>query len=60
MTRNIFVVCVFMYSDWVDVAEFDDYQLAFLKLNELTDYEISAKIVRRWVGEDHINVSVIN
>ena len=55
MTRELFVVCVLRDSAWIDAAEFYDEDSAFLKSDELRDTEIDAKVVRRWVGDDHVN-----
>lgn len=55
MTRELFVVCALRGPVWVDVAEFNDDDSAFLKSDELRTTELDTKVVRRWVGDDHIN-----
>ena len=56
MTRELFVVCVLRDSAWIDAAEFDDDDSAFLKCDELRATELDVRVVRRWVGADHINL----
>lgn len=56
MTREIYIVCALRGLSWVDIAEFDDDDSAFLKSDEIRTTEIYSKVVRRWVGEDHINL----
>ena len=48
MTRELFVVRVLRDAAWVDVAEFDDEDFAFMKYDELRRTEI-VKVVRRCV-----------
>lgn len=55
MTREIYVVCALRDSVWVEIVEFDDDDSAFVKSDELRATELDIKIVRRWVGDDHIN-----
>lgn len=56
MTREIFVVCTLSDLGWVDVAELNDEDSAFLMCDEFKKSGVDAKVVRRWVGEDHKNI----
>ena len=56
MTRELFVVCVLRDSAWIDAAEFDDDDSAFIRCDELRATEIDVRVVRRWVGADHVNL----
>lgn len=59
MTKEIFVVCALRDLGWVDIAEFNDAASAFLKSDEIRATEIDSKVVRRWVGNDHINAAIL-
>jgi len=48
MTRELFVVRVLRDAAWVDAAEFEDEDFAFMKRDELRSTEI-VKVVRRCV-----------
>lgn len=56
MTKEIFVVCALKGLGWIDIVEFEEEYLAFLKSDELRTSGVGSKVVRRWVGEDHINL----
>lgn len=58
MTREIYVVCALRDSAWIDVAEFNDDDPAFVLADELRATELDTKVVRRWVGADHVNQAV--
>ena len=49
MPRELFVVCVLRDGAWIDAAEFDDKDFAFMKCDELQSTEI-VKVARRCVG----------
>lgn len=55
MTREIYAVCVLRWPVWIDVAEFDGDDPAFVMADELRATELDTKVVRRWVEKGHIN-----
>lgn len=55
MPREVFVVCALKGLGWVDIAEFDDEDSAFLKSQEISVTGVDKKVVRRLVGENSNN-----
>lgn len=55
MTKEIFVVCALRDSEWIDMVELDSEDLAFQLCDKIKGIAMDAKVVRRWVGKDHIN-----